>query len=165
VVLDGGLEGWVAAGGPLESGAMAIEPGDFTAAPGGMPLLDADGAARIAAEGVLFDARAPERYRGEVEQTDPVAGHIPGARNRPVTDNFGSDGRYRPRDVLRREFERLGARDGVEVGAYCGSGVTAAQEVLALELAGFEAALYAGSWSEWITDPKRPVERSPRAAR
>jgi thiosulfate/3-mercaptopyruvate sulfurtransferase len=165
VVLDGGIEGWVAAGGPLESGAAPIEPGDFIATPGGMPLLDAASASRIAAEGVLLDARAPERFRGEVEPIDPVAGHIPGARNRPATDNVSSDGRFRPRDLLRREFERLGVRDGVEIGAYCGSGVTAAQEVLALELAGFEAGLYAGSWSEWVTDPKRPVERSPRAAR
>jgi thiosulfate/3-mercaptopyruvate sulfurtransferase len=157
-VLDGGLEGWVAAGGPLESGAANSEPGDFSAKPGGMPLLDADGAARIASTGVLLDARAPERFRGEVEPIDPVAGHIPGARNRPATDNLASDGRFRRRDVLRREFERLGARDGVDVGAYCGSGVTAAQEVLALELAGFRAALYAGSWSDWITDPRRPVQ-------
>ena len=157
-VLDGGLEAWVSAGGPLETGAESVEPGDFTARPGAMPLLDAEGAARIASEGVLLDARAPERFRGETEPIDPVAGHIPGARNRPATDNLGPDGRFRPGEVLRREFERLGVRDGVEVGAYCGSGVTAAQEVLALELAGFRAALYAGSWSEWITDPRRPVE-------
>jgi thiosulfate/3-mercaptopyruvate sulfurtransferase len=164
-VLDGGLEAWVAAGGPLEAGAPAIEPGDFTAKPGGMPVLDADGAARVAAAGVLLDARAPERFRGEVEPIDAVAGHIPGARNRPATDNLGPDGRFRAGDVLHRKFERLGVRDGVEVAAYCGSGVTAAQEVLALELAGVRAALYAGSWSEWISDPWRPVERSPRGAR
>lgn len=164
-VLDGGLEAWVAAGGALEHGAPAIEPGDFTARPGAMPLLDADGAARIASGGVLLDARAPERYRGEVEPVDPVAGHIPGARNRPATDNLAPDGRFRPRDVLRLEFDRFGIGDGVQVGAYCGSGVVAAQEVLALELAGYRAALYVGSWSGWITDPRRPVERSPRAGR
>jgi thiosulfate/3-mercaptopyruvate sulfurtransferase len=164
-VLDGGLQAWVSAGGPLESRSPRAQPGDFAARAGGMPLLDAEGAQRVASNGVLLDARAPERFRGETEPVDPVAGHIPGARNRPVTDNLRSDGRYRPRDVLRREFERLGVRDGVEVGAHCGSGVSAAQEVLALELAGFEAALYAGSWSEWITDPERPVERSPRAGR
>jgi thiosulfate/3-mercaptopyruvate sulfurtransferase len=153
-VLDGGLASW---DGPLECGAPATEPGDFTARPGGMPLLDADGAARVAATGVLLDARAPERYRGESEPIDPVAGHIPGARNRPATDNLAPDGRFRPGEELRLDFERLGAREGIEVGAYCGSGVTAAQEVLALDLAGFRAALYAGSWSEWITDPRRPV--------
>jgi thiosulfate/3-mercaptopyruvate sulfurtransferase len=157
-VLDGGLEGWVAAGGPLQSGSVSCEPGDFTARPGGMALLDADGAARVASEAVLLDSRAPERFRGEHEPIDPVAGHIPGARNRQASDNLAADGRFRPRDVLRREFERLGVRDGVEVGAYCGSGVTAAQQILALELAGFRAALYAGSWSEWITDPRRPIQ-------
>lgn len=164
-VLDGGLEAWIAAGGELESGAVATPPGDFIARPGGMPLLDAEGAARVATTGVLLDARAPERFRGEVEPIDPVAGHIPGARSRPATENVADDGRFRPGDVLRGQFERLGVSEGVEVGAYCGSGVTAAQEVLALELAGFSAALYAGSWSEWITDSRRPVERSPRGAR
>jgi thiosulfate/3-mercaptopyruvate sulfurtransferase len=160
-VLDGGLNAWH---GPLESGMPSIEPGDFTARAGGMRLLDADAAARVATTGVLLDARAPERFRGETEPIDPVAGHIPGARNRPSGENVGPDGRFRAADELRSEFERLGVREGVEVGAYCGSGVTAAQEVLALQLAGFDAALYAGSWSEWITDPARPVERSPRAA-
>jgi thiosulfate/3-mercaptopyruvate sulfurtransferase len=153
-VLDGGLLSWR---GPLETGSPPIEPGDFTASPGGMPLLDAGGATRVAFEGVLLDARAPERFRGEVEPIDPVAGHIPGARNRPATENVDPDGRFRPAEELRAEFERLGVRDGIEVGAYCGSGVTAAQEVLALDLAGFRAALYAGSWSEWITDPERPL--------
>lgn len=161
-LLDGGLDSWH---GPLETGTPALQPGDFTARPGGMRLLDADGAARVATTGVLLDARAPERFRGEAEPIDPVAGHIPGARNRPATENLLPDGRFRSPEQLRAEFESVGARDGVEIGAYCGSGVVAAQEVLALELAGFPAALYAGSWSEWITDPRRPVERSPREAR
>jgi thiosulfate/3-mercaptopyruvate sulfurtransferase len=161
-VLDGGLQAW---GGPLETGTPAIEHGDFVARPGGMLLLDADGAARLAATGVLLDARAPERFRGETEPIDRVAGHIPGARNRPATENLAPDGLFRSPEQLRAEFECLGVREGIEVGAYCGSGLTAAHEVLALELAGYTAALYAGSWSEWITDPRRPVERSPRAAR
>jgi thiosulfate/3-mercaptopyruvate sulfurtransferase len=155
-VLDGGLDAWR---GPLESGAPGIGPGDFVARPGGMPLLDAEGAARVAATGVLLDARAPERYRGETEPIDPVAGHIPGARNRPAAENLTPDGRFQNPDWLRAEFRRAGVRDGLEIGAYCGSGVVAAEEVLALELAGYRAALYAGSWSEWITDPERRAER------
>lgn len=90
---------------------------------------------------------------------DPVAGHIPGARIRPTAQNVDDSGRFLPPNVLREAFARLGVHDGVEVGAYCGSGVTAAHEVLALELASYRAALYAGSWSEWITDPERPVAR------
>jgi len=164
-VLDGGLKAWVDAGLPLQTDISAAEPGDFAAQPGALAMLDADGAASIAKAGVLLDARAPERFRGDVEPIDPVAGHIPGARNRPSLDNLGPDGRFLELAALRAAFEDVGVREGVEVGAYCGSGVTAAHEVLALELAGFDAALYVGSWSEWITDSQRPVERSPQAAR
>lgn len=160
-VLDGGLAAWAAAGRPLETGDATARPGDFVARPGAMPLLDAEAAAALAAGGVLLDARAPERFRGEREPIDPVAGRVPGAVNRPATENVDQSGRFVDRAQLRAAFERLGVADGIEVGAYCGSGVTAAQEVLALELAGFRAALYAGSWSEWITDPTRPVERDP----
>jgi len=156
-VLDGGLAAWVAAGGPLETTAPAPAPGDFTPRPGRMPVVDAQGAAAIAREGVLLDARASERYRGETEPIDPVAGHIPGARSWPATGNVELDGRFRPAAELRAEFERLGVADRLGVGAYCGSGVAAAHEVLALELAGFASALYLGSWSEWIVDPDRPV--------
>lgn len=160
-VLDGGLAAWTAAGGPLETGDATAEPGDFVARPGAMPLLDAGAAAALAARGVLLDARAPERFRGEREPIDPVAGRIPGAVNRPATENVDRSGRFVERARLRAAFQQLGVADGIEVGAYCGSGVTAAHEVLALELAGFPAALYVGSWSEWITDPTRPVERDP----
>ncbi len=160
-VLDGGLAAWIAAGARIETGAAAAEPGDFLARPGAMPLLDAPGAAGVAARGVLIDARAPERFRGEREPIDPVAGHIPGGINRPTSENVDRSGRFIERARLRTAFERLGVADDVEVGAYCGSGVTAAHEVLALKLAGFHAAMYAGSWSEWITDPTRPVERDP----
>lgn len=156
-VLDGGLAAWIAAGHSLQTGPTPVEPGDFEAAPGGMPLLDADGAAELGHRGLLLDARAPERFRGEHEPLDPVAGHIPGARNRPTTENVDSAGRFRPSGDLRQAFEQAGADDDVAVGTYCGSGVAAAHEVLALELAGFRAALYVGSWSEWITDPARPV--------
>jgi thiosulfate/3-mercaptopyruvate sulfurtransferase len=134
------------------------EPGDITVRPGGMPVLDAAEAGRLASAGVLVDVRAAPRYRGEVEPIDPVAGHIPGAVNLPTTDHLEADGRLRAADALRSRFAEVGVDDEVQVGAYCGSGVTAAHTVLALNLAGrTDAALYVGSWSEWITDPDRPV--------
>jgi thiosulfate/3-mercaptopyruvate sulfurtransferase len=156
-VLDGGLGSWLAAGYPIESGEPAIAPGDFEARPGGMPLLDADGALEMARAGVLLDARAPERFLGQHEPLDPVAGHIPGARNRPTTENIDTSGQFLPSEELKAGFDRAGVVPGQGVGAYCGSGVTAAHEVLALEVAGIPAALYVGSWSDWITDPARPV--------
>jgi thiosulfate/3-mercaptopyruvate sulfurtransferase len=156
-VLDGGLAAWVGAGHPLESGRASIEPGDFVAVAGGMPVLDAELAAGLARTGVLIDARAPERFRGEREPIDPVAGHIPGARNLPNAQLVDQSGKFLAPARLRALFEPLGVGAGVEVGAYCGSGVAGAQEVLALELAGIPAALYVGSWSEWISDPSRPV--------
>jgi thiosulfate/3-mercaptopyruvate sulfurtransferase len=114
---------------------------------------------------VLLDARAPERYRGEVEPVDPVAGHVPGAVNAPTSGNVGPDGKMLPPESLRERFAALGADGSRPVGAYCGSGVTAAQLVLALDVAGIPASLYAGSWSEWVADPSRPVERNPRSTK
>jgi len=162
-VLDGGLGAWIAAGYELEVEAAVppVERGDFTARPGAMALLDADRAAETAANGILLDARAPERYRGLIEPIDPVAGHIPGALNLPTSENTDRSDRFLEPAQLRAAFQELGIEDGIELGAYCGSGVSAAHEVLALELAGYRAALYAGSWSEWITDPQRPVARDP----
>jgi thiosulfate/3-mercaptopyruvate sulfurtransferase len=156
-VLDGGLAAWIAAGLPLQTEAPTTQPGDFTARGGAMPLLAASAAASLPGRGVLLDGRAPERFRGESEPVDPVAGHIPGARNLPATELVEPDGSFLDRASLRSRFEAVGVSDGLELGAYCGSGVAAAHEVLALELAGYRAALYAGSWSEWITDPARPV--------
>jgi thiosulfate/3-mercaptopyruvate sulfurtransferase len=153
-VLDGGLPAWVAAGLPLATGDPEPEPGDFTARPGGRWLLDAAGTADLAAAGVLLDARAPARYQGLEEPVDPVAGHIPGARNAPLPDLLQGQ-------ALSRRLADLGVGEGVPVGAYCGSGVVAAHLVLALEAAGVPAALYAGSWSDWITDPSRPVATGP----
>jgi thiosulfate/3-mercaptopyruvate sulfurtransferase len=168
-VLDGGLSAWRGAGRETESGAVGggpagagAIPGDFTGEPGHMPTLDADDAAVLAAPanpGVLLDARAGARYRGELEPYDPAAGHIPGAVNRPTPENLDEDGRFHAPAVLAGQFAALGITRGTAaVGAYCGSGVTAAHEVLALELAGIEAALYPGSWSEWSADPARPVQ-------
>lgn len=156
-VLDGGLAAWTAAGGELESGDVAPVRGTVVLAEGRMPVTDIDGAAGAPARGVLLDARAPERYRGEVEPIDPVAGHIPGARNAPAAGNLGPDGRFRPAAELAERFAAVGAVPGTEVVAYCGSGVTAAADILALEIAGIPATLYPGSWSQWSNTPGRPI--------
>jgi len=158
-VLDGGLAAWKAAGGPTTTEVPPPGDGDFEAHAGGMPLVDAAGAAAVASSGILLDARSAERFRGDTEPIDPVAGHIPGAVSAPTTDLARPDGRFLPAHQLREVFSRKGIRfDGaVPVAAYCGSGVTAAHEVLALVEAGVEAALYVGSWSDWVTDPDRPV--------
>jgi thiosulfate/3-mercaptopyruvate sulfurtransferase len=157
-VLDGGLPAWQ---GPLATGAEEPAPGDFRPLPGALPLLDADGAAALARTGVLLDARAGERYRGEVEPIDPVGGHIPGAVSAPTSENVDEDGLFRPAVELVDRFKSLGAREGTEVGVYCGSGVSAAHEVLALAVAGITAALYVGSWSEWSGRTGRPVAVGP----
>jgi len=158
-VLDGGYRAWTGAGLTASDAELAVLPGSFTARPGGMPLADAARAAALASSGVLIDVRAPERYRGETEPIDPVAGHIPGAVNVPITQTANADGTFKDPAALAAVFASAGVTpdDAPEVGAYCGSGVTAARGVLALAIAGIPAALYAGSWSEWITDPSRPV--------
>jgi thiosulfate/3-mercaptopyruvate sulfurtransferase len=160
-VLDGGLPAWVAAGLPLVADVPDPDPGDFTARSGGRALVDAAGAAGLAAEGVLLDARAPARYQGLEEPVDPVAGHIPGAVNLPMADLLTDRGLVPPA-VLGRRLAAAGASGDTPVGAYCGSGVVAAHLVLALEAAGVPAALYAGSWSDWVADPSRPVATGPR---
>lgn len=156
-ILDGALQAWVDAGFPVEAGDVVPEPGGITLSRGRLRRIDIDDAARLARDGVLIDVRAGERYRGEVEPIDPVAGHVPGAVNRPTGENLGADGRFLPPAELRRAFEALGARPGEPVGVYCGSGVTASHAFVALTLAGFEPALYAGSWSQWSNHPDRPV--------
>ncbi|NLU65749.1 sulfurtransferase [Streptomyces sp. HNM0574] len=157
-VLDGGLAAW---DGPLTTDEPAPEPGDFQPSPGTLRTLDAEEAATLARRGVLLDARAAERYRGEVEPVDPVGGHVPGALSAPTSDNTGESGTLRPRAELRERFAALGATPGAEVGVYCGSGVSAAHQLLALTEAGVEAALYPGSWSEWTSDSARPVATGP----
>jgi thiosulfate/3-mercaptopyruvate sulfurtransferase len=161
-VLDGGLPAWLAAGHDLAKDIPAPAPGDFTPAPGALPLLSAADAATLARRGVLLDARAAERYRGDVEPIDRVGGHIPGALSAPTVDNLATDGHFLPPDALALRFADLGATADAEVGVYCGSGVSGAHEVLALAVAGVPAALYVGSWSEWSSDPDRPVATGPQ---
>ncbi|HEX6499602.1 MAG TPA: sulfurtransferase [Micromonosporaceae bacterium] len=155
-VLDGGYAAWTAAGLPVTDEVPDVKPGDVDVRPGGMPVLDADDAAELARDGVLLDVRTAVRYRGEQEPIDPVAGHIPGAVNLPIGDLVG--GGLSDRERLRARLVEAGVRLGAPVGAYCGSGVTAALAVLALSEAGVaDPALYVGSWSHWITDPTRPI--------
>ena len=156
-VLDGGLAAWLSAGGPVTTELPPPGVGTFEAHAGGMPVVDAAGAAGAATDGVLLDVRAPERFRGETEPIDPVAGRVPGAVNAPTADSLEPGGRFRAAEDLRELFSRKGLPTSGPVAAYCGSGVTAAHTVLALHEVGIEAALYVGSWSEWITDPNRPV--------
>lgn len=162
MVLDGGLAAWTASGRVVSTMPARPALGDWTGQPGHLPVVEADRIPDVVRDGVLVDVRAAERFRGEHEPIDPVAGHIPGAVNAPLSGNTDAVGRFLPAAELRRRFVHLGVHDGLPVTAYCGSGVTATQTLLALRLAGFEdAALYPGSWSGWITDPSRPVATGP----
>ena len=193
-VLDGGWRAWRAGGGDVETGEVRPEPGDLVVEPGGRAVVDAEGAERIAATGVLLDARPANRYRGEDETIDPVAGHIPGARSLPALGLMADDGRFLPVERLAERFGAVGVhgdaggrggeglggvRDGGGrgggvrggegrgggVGIYCGSGLQACHVALAAAACGAVAdpAVYAGSWSEWIIDPARPVARGARS--
>ncbi len=161
VVLDGGWSAWQAEGRLVSATATPRSPRVFTPTPQPALVVSAEELLRdLDASGLaLFDARGADRYRGENETIDPVAGHIPGARSAPYAENLQADGRFRPADELRRRFTVL--LEGVpaeEAIFYCGSGVTAAHDLLALAAAGLgNARLYAGSWSEWIVDPQRPT--------
>jgi thiosulfate/3-mercaptopyruvate sulfurtransferase len=156
-VLDGGLDAWRRAGLPVTTEVPSPAPGDLVVRPGSVPVLDADGAAAMARQGVLLDARAPERFRGEVEPIDRVAGRVPGSVNLPITELLAPDGRFLPADEVRLRAAAAGVHRDTPVGTSCGSGVTAAQLALALHTAGIDAIPYVGSWSEWIEDPSRPV--------
>ena len=163
-VLDGGLKAWLAVGGEVTD---QPEPSHFQSnfrlgsqlrSLATTPVVQS----RLGQSGqTLIDARAPARFRGEVEPLDPVAGHIPGALNRPASENFSADGRFKPAAELKSEFEQLlQGREPVTVVHHCGSGVSAVPNLIAMEVAGLgPTLLYAGSWSEWITNPKRPVAR------
>ena len=160
-LLDGGLKAWREAGQKLTTAAPSNAPGDFAAQPDSSLLLTADHLAQRLGNPdlTLLDARALPRFRGEVEPLDPVAGHIPGAQCAVFTDNLDGDGRFLAPTALRERFDKLrGERPLENLVAYCGSGVTACHNLFAMSLAGYPLApLYAGSWSEWITDPTRPV--------
>lgn len=156
-VLDGGLAAWVRAGHPVTTEVPSPARGDVVVRPGSVPVLDAAGAATIARAGVLLDVRARERYRGEAEPIDRVAGHVPGAVNLPVGDVLTADGTFRTSAEIRGLAAAVGVHRDTPVGTSCGSGVAAAQMALALHEVRIDAVPYVGSWSEWIEDPSRPV--------
>jgi thiosulfate/3-mercaptopyruvate sulfurtransferase len=157
-VLDGGYAAWVAAGFRVSTDEPSVVPGNFVAHPGGLPILDADLAAKLATGRTLIDVRVGERFRGEVEPVDAIAGHIPGAVNLPTGGNIGPDGKFLDVQTLARRFDSAGIGKGEAVGVYCGSGVNAAHTAFAMTLAGLPTpALYVGSWSNWIADGTRPI--------
>lgn len=163
-VLDGGLQAWQAAGGAVSSGEEAAHfQTNFMLAPPLATLVDAKSVAEQLGRPAqtLIDARALPRFTGEIEPLDPVAGHIPGALNRPFSQNLGPDGKFKSATELKAEFEvLLGGRDPATVVHHCGSGVSAVPNLLAMEVAGMgHTALYAGSWSDWVSNPDRPVAR------
>ena len=168
-VLDGGFNAWRSAGGDVETGDVAPAYADggpatdhpFTADVSRLPVLDADEAAALARDGILLDARSAARYAGEVEPVDAVAGHVPGAISAPAAMSHDIAGHFLGLDDLTERFSPLGVVPGRPVGVYCGSGITAAHTVLALRLIGVDAALYAASWSGWISDPTHPVASGP----
>lgn len=157
-ILDGGIQAWVAVGGPLETGEPEREPGDVVLTGRRLPVIHIDEAAWWPNRSALLDARAPERFRGEVEPVDARAGHVPGAINAPTADNLTPDGRVRPAAELRDRFAALGVARASYSAAYCGSGVTACHLIAVLASIGLPAVLYPGSWSQWAADPARPVE-------
>ncbi|MGA8544269.1 MAG: sulfurtransferase [Mycobacterium sp.] len=161
-ILDGGLSAWRSAGGALATGAVTPPPGNVTVVhndlyAGALPTLTAQQA--DAADVTLLDARAPERFRGEVEPVDRIAGHIPGAKNLPSSDVLAADGTFIEQHELSQLLSNHDIERDVPVGAYCGSGVTATITLAALATMGYHAALFPGSWSEWCSDPGRVVAR------
>jgi thiosulfate/3-mercaptopyruvate sulfurtransferase len=161
-ILDGGVAAWLAAGGTLTDEKTVVAPADFHSRPPLVQAVDRAYVQRTLGRALLLDARARERYEGRVEPIDPRAGHIPGARSAPFAENLDPQGRMRPAAELRERYAALGALDASEVICYCGSGVTACHDVLALVVAGRKAPLlYEGSWSDWSRDPALPAELGP----
>lgn len=159
-VLDGGYRAWTGAGLPVATGDERPGPGSVTLHERTAGAASIDDAAAWPDHGVLLDVRSPERFRGENEPLDPLAGHIPGAVNLPSLVHL-ADGRFKDAAALRAAFESVGARPGVDVAAYCGSGITAAHTALAGALAGIDVTVYPGSWSQWSNTPGRPVATGP----
>ena len=164
-VLDGGLQAWQAAGGAVEAAKttskLKFTPSNFMLAGELNAFTAIDTVVNNLNKSVqtILDARTAPRFRGEVEPIDPVAGHIPGALNRPFAQNIGADGKFKPAEVLKAEFTQLLAgRDPASIVHHCGSGVSAVPNLIAMQIAGLGATgLFAGSWSEWVSDPSRPV--------
>lgn len=159
-LLDGGLSAWADAGGELAKDLITPARGDVIVRPGSLPTLTAADVVALPSTGVLVDAREAARFSGESEPLDAVAGHIPGAISLPTTANLGPDGRFLSPDQLRARFQASGLLGRDPIVVYCGSGVTAAHEILALQLAGLEAAMYPPSWSGWISDSSHLIETS-----
>ncbi|YCU35705.1 sulfurtransferase [Mycobacteroides abscessus] len=165
-ILDGGWAAWQWSGGPVATEEVVPVVGDITITSlHGLAAVDADAVAAQAQspDNLVFDARAAARYRGDEEPLDPRAGHIPGAVSAPTAENLTADGTFKPVAELRERFDKLGAGTA-PVTVYCGSGVTATHQIAALAIAGYDAALYPGSWSEWSSDPQRPVATGPNPA-
>ncbi|MDM2399631.1 sulfurtransferase [Mycobacteroides abscessus] len=165
-ILDGGWAAWQRSGGPVATGEVVPAAGDITITSlHGLAAVDTDAVAAQAQspDNLVFDARAAARYRGDEEPLDPRAGHIPGAVSAPTAENLTADGTFKPVAELRERFDKLGAGTA-PVTVYCGSGVTATHQIAALAIAGYDAALYPGSWSEWSGDPQRPVATGPSPA-
>ena len=163
-LLDGGWPAWQSAGHPIETSAPSITPASFTAAPHPEMVVDAEAVERLRRDPrtLLLDARANERYEGRVEPIDSQAGHIPGARSAPYAGNLRDDGHMKSADELRDRYLALGADAAERIVCYCGSGITAAHDVFALHLVGrTDALIYEGSWSDWSSDPARPVATGP----
>ncbi len=165
-ILDGGLSAWTAAGGELHTGPVDPPPGDVTVVhddlyAGAGATVTANEVAE-GAVGVLIDARAPERYRGEIEPMDPVAGHIPGARNLPAVAMLDTDGVFQMESAIAELLKKSGIDQAQPIGVYCGSGVTASVVLAALRVAGVVGSLFPGSWSQWSSED-RPVQKGPTA--
>ena len=163
-VLDGGLQAWQAAGGAVVPGKSQVQaPTEFSLSPALLALVSVETVLSHLGKPhqTVIDARAVPRFRGDIEPLDPVAGHIPGALNRPFSNNITADGFFKPKEELRHAFEELlGTRPPEHIVHHCGSGVTAIPNILAMEIAGLgSTALFAGSWSEWCSDPNRPVAK------
>jgi len=156
-VLDGGVRAWSSVGGELATDDVVPEPGDVVLDEIGGEALTIDEAAAFPASGILLDVRAGDRYRGETEPYDPVAGHIPGAVNLPMSAHLDREGKVLDVETLQRTFADIGVTDGTPVAAYCGSGVTAAHTALILSEVGIDAKVFPGSWSQWSNTPGRPV--------